>query len=46
MIATASSARKRSVTVRPTSTDDWFIGSERKRSIMPFFRSLASRTEV
>ena len=46
MIAMAIVARRRSVTVRPTRTDDCDIGSDRKRSIMPFCRSLARSTDV
>ena len=46
MIAIASVARSRSVIVRPVRTEDCVIGSERKRSIMPFWRSFASSTEV
>ncbi len=41
-----SIAVNRSVTDRPTSTAGRHIGSERKRSMMPPFRSLLSPTAV
>jgi hypothetical protein len=46
MMAIASAARSRSVSVRPVNTDDCDMGSDRKRSIIPFCRSLASSTDL
>jgi hypothetical protein len=38
--------RTTSESVRPTSTADWYIGSDRNRSMMPLVRSSARPTLV
>ena len=46
MITTTRQLLSRSLVVRPTSTADRDIGSERKRSMMPFWMSSAMPAPV
>ena len=46
MTANATVLRTKSETVRPISTADWLMGSERSRSIRPFCMSSATPAPV